>query len=189
MIRPATIDDLDRLADMGAAILARTPIGAVLQPTPAQVRAYCETVLEAGVAFVAEAPDGHLVGMIGVTLHQHPLGLVYADEVAWWVDEDCRWGLDGPRLLVAVEEWATMCGATHLRMAAPASYPKMGAYLQASGYEVIETVLLKELGDGRRASLQDARFATAPAAEAIASPAAEYPQGSTDTHEAHARAR
>jgi GNAT superfamily N-acetyltransferase len=147
-IRPATVDDIPRLVEMGVAFLAESIYGKWFQPVPTLVEAVVRQTLEHGAGFVAVSGvnGAPLVGMIGILLGPHSFtGALIASEIAWYVEPRWRGSTIGPRLLVAAREWATTNGATMLQLVAPTK-SRLGQYLEHIGYEAAETAYVLMLG-------------------------------------------
>lgn len=107
------------------------------------LRALFQVLLEHGVIFVAE-DEGGVVGMLALLVAPHPLtGARYADEVAWWMDPDCRDGRTAFRLLEAAEEWCCSRHLICLRMVAPSDQPSVARIYLRRGYEAVETSYCK----------------------------------------------
>ena len=136
MIRPATVADVPRLVEMGAAFLASSPYAGRLADNPAQMTALATRLItdDDGAVFVVDR-DGDLVGMIGVLAARHFLSdECVAYEVFWWVEPSSR-GC-GIRLMQAAERWAKAAGAVRLAMIAPSD--EVGQLYERLGYDLVE---------------------------------------------------
>ena len=124
--RPATIDDLPQLLEMGRKFHAMGPHkGPYVE---ADVSDMIAGLLRGGGVFI------HDHGMIGGMMVPAYCGKswVMAVELFWWAD---RHGL---ALLLAFEEWARDNGASEIRMTTLADHPKADAILRKRGYTPCE---------------------------------------------------
>lgn len=171
-VRPATVDDTDRIVEMAINFLLLTPYGKLAGPNiePLALGALIRTVMEAGVILVAETAGGapgvcvdidgdrwhpvgscsacrlEVVGMLALYVATHPLtGEEYGDEIAWWVDVEHRKGRAGWQLLRAAETWARARRLSVLKMVAPEPEAGVGRFYERIGYTRVETVYQKSL--------------------------------------------
>jgi GNAT superfamily N-acetyltransferase len=161
-IRQATDADVAELVEMARRRWLETPFAARFPPSLSKIEAVVRYTLAHGAGFVAE--EHRLVGMFGVVCGTYPLSDtgIYADEVAWWVDPAWRGSNIGPRLLGAVEDWATTQGAEMLKLTAPAG-SRLGQYLehrQTGRFQAAETAYVRVLAP--HAGTHDRRDARPP---------------------------
>lgn len=138
-IRSATLMDLGRLVAMSERFLAATPYGEWFPPVEGGIEYFARELVERHLVFVAER-QGTVVGMIaGFIVDAHPLtGRKQVDEVVWWVDPEARDVRAGAALLVALKLAATKCGASVLKLSAPAG-SNAARFLTAHDYVPVET--------------------------------------------------
>lgn len=107
MIRPATLDDIDTLVEIGAVMHAESRYRS-LTYNPKKVRAMFEAAIDSPEGFVFVAVrDGNVVGMLTARISDHYFS---DDQVAFdlhvYVVKEFRGGLSGPRLIAAYTHWA-----------------------------------------------------------------------------------
>jgi GNAT superfamily N-acetyltransferase len=118
-IRPAGIDDVPRLVDLGASFITQTGYAALLPINRDQMTALVERLLtsEDATLLVLET-DAAVIGMLAMYCFPHPMsGERIASEVFWWVEPAARG--HGLKLLAAAEMWAQTHGAAVCQMIAP----------------------------------------------------------------------
>lgn len=116
-IRPATADDVPRLAEMGRGFFAFSAFGDFAEYDPASAARNIEAMRTAGCVFVATeggAVVGALLGVIAPLWFDDNSRI--ASELAWWVNESHRHTPAGVRLYRAFESWAQEQGATAIVM-------------------------------------------------------------------------
>ena len=134
VIRPATVDDVPRIVEMGVAFLRASPYHDVLAENRTQMAALATQLLTTGTVLVADE-GGALFGMIGLIASPHFLsGEMYAGEVFWWVEPGRRGA--GLRLWRAAEAWATAQGAVTLQMIAPDD--RVATLYERRGYQPLD---------------------------------------------------
>lgn len=142
MIRRATLDDRDRLVEMGQRFVAETPYAGLIAINPERLSASVAGILTnpAGAVFVSGSDP--LTGMIAMLAYDHPFsGERTAFEVVWWVEPEARG--DGVRLLRAAEQWARDEGITKMQMVAPDA--RVGEFYKRMGYAPVETSYQRSL--------------------------------------------
>lgn len=143
MIRPATMEDIGAIVDMGTRFLRESEYAAVMQPSRMHLAAFAARLLEREdavifLAFRAQQP----VGMLAAYVFEHPYsGERTASELVWWVEPEHR-GV-GVRLLKAAEHWAKEQGATVIQMIAPNRH--VGEFYRRVGYRPVETVFQRKV--------------------------------------------
>lgn len=125
-MRPATVDDLPRLLEMGRKFHAQSGMAfgfddsAVSELLTALIANGCVLMTERGV----------IGGMLNPA-YCDP-AWVMAVELFWWAEGD------GLLLLKGFEEWAESVGASEVRMTSLASLPRADAILRRKGYAPAE---------------------------------------------------
>lgn len=149
-VRPATHDDLERLADLARSFIEKTRYARFLAFDRATVLQFLQLLLLRGLLVVAEVTDrpGQLVGFVAAVYGTDPIGSTkMLDELAWWVEPVYRNGRTGPKLLRALEAWAQANGVDTITMKAPVD-TDVGRFYERHGYEPVETVHFKRLQHG-----------------------------------------
>lgn len=145
MIREATLTDGPRLLEMSQRFLTETIYAQLAPADPIAVVNLICVVLEKGVVFVEELPDGTLIGMIAIVPLPHLLtGKQYGDEIVWWVEPEHRKSRAAYRLLCAAEVWARQKGLSVLKLVAPAG-SDIGRFYEHRGYVLVESAYQKVL--------------------------------------------
>jgi hypothetical protein len=103
------------------------------------------------LVLVAEDHQGKVVGSIGVSLSPWFCNteLYLADEVFWFVFPWARGLMVGPRLKKQMEREAQMLGATTVSislMAQSENAEKLDRYYKKTGYELLESKYVKQMG-------------------------------------------
>ena len=135
MIRKATHDDLDRIADLGGDFHAFSPWREVPFDRDS-IKAFCARLIDGGVIFLSD--DGLLGGLLN-PLYFNP-AYVVAAELFWWAPKE------GRELRLAFEEWAKEMGAYAVQFSALGNEKSetVGKLFQRAGYRKVETGYLKE---------------------------------------------
>ena len=144
MIRAATIEDVDRIVEMGVRFVAQTDYHQVFEPSPEKIASTVENLLKSDNAAIFVSGNGHGVnGMIIVVVFEHPwTGQTTASEMVWWVEPEAR-GVTGIKLLRTAEKWAAESGATQMQMVAP--NVGVGDIYMRMGYAPIEMSFYRRL--------------------------------------------
>lgn len=100
MIRRASLDDLDRVVELGEAFHAYSPYREI-EFSPEGFRGFAERLIEGGAVFLSD--DGMIGGCL-VPLYFNP-SIVMGAELFWWA------GKTGKPLREAFEAWARDEGA------------------------------------------------------------------------------
>jgi GNAT superfamily N-acetyltransferase len=144
VIRPMAPDDRSDVLDLTREFLRLSPYEALFPPKPGHLDTLFDLTVTHGRVFVAD-DDGTLVGLIAGIVVPHGLtGNLYCEEVLWYVRAAARESGCGLQLLGALTEWATINGATMLKMLAPAESP-VGHLLERHGFARVETAFMKLL--------------------------------------------
>lgn len=143
MIRRATLEDTDRLIEMGRRFVSETTYSTLVSADPQRVAGLVFDLLDNPSAVVlVSGSDATLTGMIAAIAYEHPFsGEQTAFEIVWWVDPEARG--QGVRLLRAAEEWARERGAKRMQMVAPNG--RVGELYARLGYAAVETSYQRSL--------------------------------------------
>lgn len=115
MIRVATADDLPRIVELGAKMHAESLRWSRIPFDAERARASMSAVLAEGVAFLYER-EGIAVGGIAGTITPHwACSASIAQEVAFFIDPECRGGMAASRLICALVAWGRAKGAAWLQ--------------------------------------------------------------------------
>jgi GNAT superfamily N-acetyltransferase len=144
-VRRATVEDVPALQRMAAAFAASDvyPAGSLPAPPPCDIEAFVR--FDLGVVFVLEE-SGQVAGMLAARVLESGAARI-ADELVLWVEPAYRHGRGAFRLAREFEAWARgpAAGCGWMKMVAPASNPKVGAFYASLGLTPIETHYLKRL--------------------------------------------
>lgn len=144
MIRRATLDDRDRIVEMGQRFAAETKYGGLIAVNPERLTVTVGGLLESPDAAVFVSGSDALTGMIVMSAYEHPFsGERMAFEFVWWIEPEARGTGDGVRLLHAAEQWARDEGIGKMQMVAPD--PRIGEFYARMGYSPIETSYQRSL--------------------------------------------
>jgi hypothetical protein len=150
-VREATLEDAPRIMELALCFLETTAYGAIVGKTnPARMAPLLDMCMTRGVVLLAETDPSpefrpHVVGFLAALAMPHPVtAKLYVDEVAWFVEQECRNGLAGPKLLRALEDWATTKSISVVKMVAPAG-SSVGDFLERRGYRAVETAYQRTL--------------------------------------------
>jgi hypothetical protein len=137
MIRKATHDDLDRIADLGADFHAFSPWREIPFDRDS-TKAFCARLVEGGVILLSD--HGMIGGMLN-PLYFNPAHIV-AVELFWWASKD------GLALMRAFEDWGAEQGVVGYQFSAlgDAQSERMDTLFQRAGYRKVETGYYKDLG-------------------------------------------
>ena len=136
MIRRATHDDLDRIADLGTDFHAFSPWREVPLDRDS-LKAFCARLIDGGIILLS---DGGLCGGLLNPLYFNP-AFVVAAELFWWAPKE------GRALRLAFEEWAAEQGAHGVQFSALGNEKSatVGKLFERAGYRKVETGYYKEL--------------------------------------------
>lgn len=136
MIRKATYDDLDRIADMGGDFHAFSPWREIPFDRDS-TKAFCAKLIDAGVIFLN---DGGMIGGVLNPLYFNPSHIVAA-ELFWWGRKH------GDELRTAFEDWAKENGASGCQFSTLwiGENDRVGELLQSTGYRKVEAGYYKGL--------------------------------------------
>ncbi len=116
-IRPATLDDLDRILDLGEQLHKESPRWSRLSFNRAKAAEFIASLIVGahGVVFVAEK-DGVVVGGIAglATAHWSSDDIV-AQEVSFFMEPGARGSMVAIRLICALQAWGGIKGAKWLQ--------------------------------------------------------------------------
>jgi len=115
-IRPATMDDIDRLIDLGEILHKESGRWSRIPYVRDRVKATMKTIIpgEKGAVFVSEK-DGVIVGGIAVYADRHwSSDAVIAQEISFFMLPEHRGSFDAARLVCAMRAWAERKGVAWL---------------------------------------------------------------------------
>jgi len=141
MIRPATVEDVPRLVELGRAFLRTPPYAGLFADAPDVLATLIQTLITGPASTVLVIDQADLVvGAIGLLVAPHfASGEALASEVFWYMDPQYRGA--GVRLLRAGEHWAAASGAVGVAMVAPDD--RLGAVYERWGYQLMERSYLR----------------------------------------------
>jgi GNAT superfamily N-acetyltransferase len=138
MIRPATVDDIPALLELGERFAGESGMSAAIGFDPESVERMLRQLIESGILLVCPG------GMIGGLVYGHPFNnaCVVFQEMFWRAEQGH--GLD---LLNAAHEHARSLGATHsAMMLAEGMDPERAERLyRRLGYRALDRSFIKEL--------------------------------------------
>lgn len=150
MIRPATVKDFPRIAELGSRSLVDGPYAGIIRDNPEQGKKCAAWVLENGRVLLGEQ-DGKIVGLLGFVLADHHFsGQKYAAELMWYVEPEYRkatketgfYGI-AVQLLHEAEKIAKEMGAETMNFTAPNN--DVASLYQRFGYQQLEVTFQKVL--------------------------------------------
>jgi len=148
MVRQATEQDIEAIADMGMEFMSGTRYASVLLVNRDEVRTAILQLASVGRVWVAVV-EGHVRGFMAASII--PCWFSQRSRIAlehvWWMQPEFRGRPEGIRLLLEFERWAKEQGAQVACMSdivLEAGSPA-GSILQRLGYEVSERTFLKVL--------------------------------------------
>jgi GNAT superfamily N-acetyltransferase len=164
MVKQATEQDIEAIADMGMEFMSGTRYASVLPVNRDEVRTAILQLASVGRVWVAVV-EGHVRGFMAASII--PCWFSQRSRIAlehvWWMQPEFRGRPEGIRLLLEFERWAKEQGAQVACMSdivLEAGSPA-GSILQRLGYEVSERTFLKVLQCSTAASDE---FTTCPPA-------------------------
>jgi len=128
MVRPAALDDIPALLEMGKAFHAESMMPFAFNEDA--MAAALRQMIESEGAAVLMTDRGVIGGAINPA-YCDPSWL-YAVELFWWAQGD------GLKLLRAFEGWAQQAGAKEIRMTSLAALPRADRLLRCVGYAPAE---------------------------------------------------
>jgi len=144
MVRTAGPGDKPKIIEMAVRFILSTSYRAIIRLVPEVLDNLVDVLLEHGTILVYEE-EGELVGMLAASALPSPYsGETEGIEVVWWVDQEHRRMLAGPKLLRSFESWARQKGIRVVKMGAPVG-SDVGRFLEHLGYEAVETAYMKTL--------------------------------------------
>ncbi|CAM4032090.1 GNAT family N-acetyltransferase [Ectopseudomonas alcaliphila] len=116
MIRPATIDDIPRLVELGHLLHQTSRYSSHAYDGDVVGSFMAQLIAGTGVVFVAER-DGKVIGALlgGITEQWFSTELL-AFEYAFFVEPGARHGIISARLVQALTTWAELRGAKHVQI-------------------------------------------------------------------------
>jgi GNAT superfamily N-acetyltransferase len=161
MVRQATEQDIEAIADMGMEFMSGTRYASVLPVNRDEVRTAILQLASVGRVWVAVV-EGHVRGFMAASIIPcwfSPRSRIALEHV-WWMQPEFRGRPEGIRLLLEFERWAKEQGAQVACMSdivLEAGSPA-GSILQRLGYEVSERTFLKVLQCSTAASDESTTF-------------------------------
>lgn len=148
MIRPATIDDIPRILELGAMLHASSSYNRMAF-VPAKAGAFLQALMagDGGVVFVAEV-DGVVVGgMAGGIVDQWFSDDLIAYDFSIFVEPRRRNGVIAIRLMTAFEEWARLQGAKqiHMGIGTDLNVEGTGRLYEHMGFRLFGPLYMKEI--------------------------------------------
>jgi aminoglycoside 6'-N-acetyltransferase I len=145
VIRRAVLADIERLADLVYALWPESPREEHAQELAAILNGRAPATLPL-VHFVAETPDGRLIGFMEAGLRSHadccdtsrPVGYVEG----WFVEEGYRRRGIGRQLIAAAEDWAKSQGCREMASDALIENEVSQRAHEAMGYEAVSRAVL-----------------------------------------------
>ena len=138
MIRPATIEDIPRLAAMGETFLLQSQYQKVFPISPESIHQLLATLISSDTALVLVSDRDGVDGAIGMYLYEHPMsGETVAGEAFWWMSPERRGGPQALRLLHRAEAWVKSRGVPWFHMVSPND--RVSKLYTRMGYQPLET--------------------------------------------------
>ena len=136
MIRKATHDDLDRIADMGRDFHAFSPWRKIPFDRDS-TKDFCARLIDGGVILIS---DHGMIGGLVNPLYFNP-DFSVGCELFWWAKSG------GRALMEAFEEWAMEQGVSGLQFSAlgDGNAERMAQLFDRAGYRKVETGWFKEV--------------------------------------------
>jgi N-acetylglutamate synthase-like GNAT family acetyltransferase len=149
MIRTATIEDIDRLLELGRMFHAESPEYRDVSFDDTKVRRVLTSMIEnpTGVIFVAMQDDCIVGGIVGMLTEYWFSNEKFATDLAVFVDPETRNGIIASKLVIALRIWATKMGARELKMPITAGINTDGVarLYDALGMRSVGQTFVKEL--------------------------------------------
>lgn len=146
-IRDAVPEDVPRIVEMSTRFNASSIYRRLFPTTPERLEELAVLLITDHKLWVAEV-DGAVVGMLGLAVVPHIMtGLIYGEEVGWWVEPEHRHRSAGPRLMHTMECYVRQNRLHMVKMLAPAD-SSVGDFYRKCGYQAIETAWIKVFLDG-----------------------------------------
>lgn len=152
MIRPATIDDIPRIVDLGK-MLHQESRYAPISFNEEKVATLMRYLIEKdGVVFVAEV-DGEIVGGIAGAITEFWFSSeTQAFDYSFFLAPEARHGMQAVRLMSAFENWARIHGARQIDMGITTdiNVDKSARLYTGMGYKECGKLFVKEIDHGNR---------------------------------------
>lgn len=109
-IRNATLDDVPRILELGAALHAESPRWARIPFIPERAAVLITNLIQSddGVIFVVESHGIVIGGICGIIEHHWASDARIAHELSFFLDKEHRGGTAACRLIEALKAWAKM---------------------------------------------------------------------------------
>lgn len=139
MIRPATLDDIPRMLELGRAMHAESPVFRPYAWSDDKVRGLIDWLIHDrnGLALVCVDRGGEIIGgFLGVITEQFFSTDQVAQDYALFVDPGRRGALAGKQLLEAFRRWAADRGVPAVMgVSTGVSVEATGRLVEASGFQ------------------------------------------------------
>jgi len=150
MIRTATIEDIDRLLELGRMFHAESPEYRDISFDDNKVRQVLTSMIEnpqIGVIFVVTQSDRIVGGIVGMLTEYWFSDEKFATDLAVFVDPTTRHGVIASKLVIALRIWAAKMGARELKMPITAGINTDGVarLYDALGMRSVGQTFVKEL--------------------------------------------
>lgn len=151
MIRPATIDDIPRMVELGHQLHQNSRY-ASQEYDGGIVSSFIEGLISGhGVAFVAEISGQVVGGFLGGITEQWFSTQKVAFDYSFFIEPKHRHGITAVKLLKAFEHWAVGMGADHIQIGITTDINTEGTsrFYRAMGFDDIGQFFGKEVTHGR----------------------------------------
>lgn len=120
MIREAIDADISRIVELGSRSLQDGPYKGRIEDNPEQTAKFAQQVIGGLGKVLLWEQDGKIVGLFAFIVYPHFFdGILTANEVMWYVEQECRGGGAAIKLLWAAEEAAKKLGVKRMGLSAP----------------------------------------------------------------------
>lgn len=139
MIRPAVLDDIPALTEMGVAFCE-----ALEQPHSLEsIEQTLRDLIESGVLLTTDDRSAMVGGVVVPIFFDRERKLL--TELFWFVKPESRGKNTGRALLSAFEDMGVKLGVSHISMMAILDSDRIGKFYEDAGYRKYETAYLKEV--------------------------------------------
>jgi len=149
MLRPATLEDIPRIIELGQAFFCEAGLELFMSYCPeSSAKTFAGMIESENAAIFLLTSGGEVVGGAGGILAPHYFNASHrtGQELFWYVDPAHRGRRESLRLLDALEAWAIGEGATTFVLASmQTSSPAVARLYQARGYHQLETYYMGRL--------------------------------------------
>jgi hypothetical protein len=145
-VRLATVEDIEKIVEMGRHFLMASPYKQFLQDKPEAAALFALSILQsmAGRILVSEGDKG-VNGVFAFIMAPHYLsGEMTAMELIWYVEPEARAGGISLKLLAEAEKMARELGVKRMQLTAP-SEEVGNLYRYCGGYKKMEVTYQRDL--------------------------------------------